>query len=159
MNYKLCLYQCGNENSKKEIKESVVLKLDMIGEGLCWVGHYKDSRYVFKVKGEKHSSSKVKKLAHVDIEKMNSIEEFVNYAVTENRLNQAIEQVFTSTSIQPSQKGTGDFLRWMVKDVMKEETDTMVKNGLEPKDVNKYISEKARRWFFTKLDEDAFDTK
>jgi hypothetical protein len=47
----------------------------------------------------------------------------------------------------------------MVNDVMKEETDTMAENGLEPKDVNKYISTKARKWFFTKLDEDIFNSK
>jgi len=29
----------------------------------------------------------------------------------------------------------------------------MVKNNLEPKDVNKYISVKAREWFFNKVDE------
>ena len=41
-----------------------------------------------KVKGEKHSSSKVKKLASVDVEKLNSIKDFVDYAVTESRLEQ-----------------------------------------------------------------------
>jgi len=123
-----------------------------IGEGVVWVGYYKNNRYVFKVKGEKHSSSHVKKLAPVDIEKINSIKEFIEYAVTENRLNQAIEQVFTTNNIEPSRKGTGDFLRWVVNDIAKEEMDTMVKNNLEPNDINKYISVKAREWFFNKVD-------
>lgn len=123
-----------------------------VGEGVVWVGYYNGNRHVFKVKGEKHSSSKVKKLATVDVEKINTIKEFVEYAVTENRLNQAIEQVFTTKNVEVSRKGTGDFLRWVVNDIAKEEMDTMLKNNLEPNDINKYISEKARGWFFNRVD-------
>ncbi len=43
----------------------------------------------------------------------------------------------------------GDFLRWLIGDITKEEMDVMVENGLEPKDVNKYISTKARVWFMS----------
>jgi len=123
-----------------------------IGEGVVYEAWWNDTRYIFKVKGGKHSSSKVKKTAHVDAEKLNSIKEFVDYAVTENRLEQGIEQVFTTKSEEISRKGTGDFLRWVANDVAKEEMDTMVNNGLEPKDVNGKISDKARNWFFAKLD-------
>lgn len=42
----------------------------------------------------------------------------------------------------------GDLIRWMVTDISSEEMDTMIKNGLEPKDVNKYISTKTRDMFF-----------
>jgi hypothetical protein len=84
---------------------------NITGEGNVWQGWYNNKRYIFKVKGEKHSSSKVKKIAAVDIEKMNSINEFVEYTVTENRLNQAIEQVFTIESKTPTIKETGDFIR------------------------------------------------
>jgi len=122
------------------------------GEGIVWVGWYNGNRYVFKTKGEKHSTSKVKTLAAVDVEKLKSINEFVDYAVTENRLNQAIEQVFTSSSIEPNIKQTGDFLRWVVNDIIDEELDTLVKNGLEPKDVNRDISKRARTWFMKYLE-------
>ena len=117
------------------------------GEGIVWVGWYDGVRYVFKTKGQKHSSSKVKTLASVDVEKLKSINEFVEYAVTENRLNQAIEQVFTITSTEVDIRKTGDFLRWVVNDIIKEELDTLIENGLEPKDVNRDISKKARIWF------------
>ena len=50
----------------------------------------------------------------------------------------------------------GDFLRWIVKDINSEKMDTMVDNGLEPKDVNKYISNKAREMFFKLQDEIEF---
>jgi len=140
-------------NVEKECPVGKAFGKSGIGEGIVWVGYYKDVRYVFKVKGEKHSASKVKTLAPIDIEKLNSITEFVEFSVTENRLNQAIEQVFTSNAVEADRKGTGDFLRWVINDIAKEEMDTMVGNNLEPKDVNKYLSEKARKWFFKYVDE------
>jgi hypothetical protein len=118
------------------------------GEGIVWTADYKGNRFVFKTKGEKHSSSKVKTVAEVDTAKLDGIHQFVEYAVTENRLNQAIEQVFTSNDIEVDIKKTGDFLRWVIGDITKEESDTMADNGLEPKDVNKYISTKAKIWYF-----------
>ncbi len=48
-------------------------------------------------------------------------------------------------------KKMGDFIRWFVKDIAEEEMDTMDKNNLEPKDVNKYISTKVREMFFEAL--------
>jgi len=126
-----------------------------IGEGIVWKGWYKGNQYIFKTKGEKHSTSKVKTMVPIDVEKMNSIHEFVDYAVTENRLNQGIEQVFTTTSTTPEMKKMGDFIRWVVGDVTKEEVDTMAQNGLEPKDVNKHISIKVRNWFSAYLDKQA----
>ena len=45
-------------------------------------------------------------------------------------------------------KKMGDLILWFIKDVVSEEMDTMVENGLEPKDVNKYISTKVREMFF-----------
>lgn len=124
-----------------------------VGEGIVWVGWYNNNRYIFKTKGTKHSSSKVKTIASIDIDKLNSINEFIDYAVTENRLNQAIEQVFTVQSLIPDIKMTGDFLKWIVNDIIKEESDTLLNNNLEPKDVKKQISKRAVIWFKKYLDE------
>ena len=99
------------------------------------------------VKGERHSSSKVKTLASVDVEKLESIQKFVDYAVTESRFNQACENVFPNDEPIDVRK-MGDVIRWVVNDVIKEEMDTMVENQVEPKEVNKYISSKVREMFF-----------
>ena len=117
-----------------------------LGEGVVWSVEYKDSVHRFKVKGDKHSVTKVKKLASVDVEKLKTIQDFISYSVTENRFNQAIENVFEKEDLDV--KRMGDFIRWFVKDIASEEMDTMVENGLEPKDVNKYISTKVREMFF-----------
>ena len=118
-----------------------------IGEGIVWSVNYNGVVYRFKCKGELHSSSKVKKLASVDTEKINSIKEFVDYAVTESRFNQGIEKTFPNNEPIDVKK-MGELMKWIVNDVIKEEMDTMVKNNLEPKDVGKYISTKVREMFF-----------
>ncbi len=121
-----------------------------IGEGIVWSTEVNGVVHRFKVKGEKHSSSKVKTLAAVDVEKLESIQKFVDYAVTESRFNQALENVFPNNEPIGTSK-LGDMIRWIVNDVIKEEMDTMVENGIEPKEVNKYISTKAREMFFKML--------
>jgi hypothetical protein len=118
-----------------------------IGEGIVWSCEYQGVVHRFKVKGEKHSSSKVKTLAAVDTEKLNSIKEFVDYAVSESRFNQALENVFPNSEPIDVKK-MGDVIRWVVNDIIKEESDTMIDNQLEPKDINKYISAKVREMFF-----------
>jgi hypothetical protein len=118
-----------------------------IGEGIVWSANVNGVVHRFKVKGEKHSSSKVKTLATVDVEKLNGIKEFVDYAVTESRFNQALENVFPNGEPIDTKK-LGDVIRWVVNDVIKEEMDTMVENKVEPKEVNKYISSKVRDMFF-----------
>ena len=121
-----------------------------VGEGIVFTCEYKGITYRFKSKGERHSVSKVKTLNSVDVEKLNSINEFIEYAVTEPRFDQAIEKVFGET--EATIEKMGDVIRWMVSDITKEETDTMIENNLEPKDVNKYISTKVRQMFMVFLD-------
>lgn len=118
-----------------------------IGEGIVWSCELKGNVHRFKVKGEKHSSSKVKKLASVDTEKITSIKEFVDYAVTESRFNQAIEKIFPNNEPVDVKK-LGEVIKWVVNDIIKEETDTLVQNNLEPKDIGKYVSNKVREMFF-----------
>jgi len=124
-----------------------VFGVNGVGEGVVWTSL---SGNMFKVKGEKHSSSKVKKLASVDVEKMENVDSFVNYAVTESRLEQGIDVVFTQQSLDVDIKLLGDFLKWLMRDIVSEEVDTLSGNGLEPKDVGKAVSQKARTWFMDK---------
>jgi hypothetical protein len=124
-----------------------------IGEGVVWQGWYKDERYIFKVKGEKHSVTKVKKLAEVDVEAIANMREFVEYAVTENRLNQGL-QVMKEAGHELDRKSTGHYLRWVVTDILKEEADTLAENGIDTTKIGKYISEKARVFWFNTVDGD-----
>ena len=127
--------------------------VDGIGEGIVFVHQTIDGeKYRFKVKGAKHkgTSSKTKRIVDIDIEKVNNVNEFVDYSVTESRLNQAIEKVYGFNQ-QLDIKKKGDFLRWIFNDIIKEESDTLIGNGLSPKDVSSAISNKARLWLFEKI--------
>ena len=151
MKYEINLIEWGNDSKKiEELNDIVILDVSMIGEGIVYKTDTERGTLRMKVKGEKHSSSKVKTLATVNTEKVNSIKEFAEYVVTESRLEQGIEKVFTSVNEQIDIKKMGDFLRWITNDVIKEEMDTLKDNGLEPKEVTTAISNVARKWFLDK---------
>lgn len=117
-----------------------------IGEGVVWTCT-SDPTLVFKVKGEQHSASKVKTLASVDPEKASSLAEFVQNTVTENRLNQALENIDALDV-----RSTGQFIKWVVNDILVEEADTIVASLLEAKEVNREVSKAARNWFMKRLE-------
>ena len=126
-----------------------------IGEGIVWKAQHGDNFYQFKVKGEKHSISKVKTLASVDVESVRSIQEFVDNVLTDNRLTQGIS--WLKENNKPlDQTSTGDYLRWVITDVIKEEQDTIVANQLDPKKIGGVLNGKARVWFFNFLNREVF---
>lgn len=124
-----------------------------IGEGVVWkcvTEGYTQLGLTFKVKGQKHSSSKVKKTATVDIEKVNSVIECVDQICSENRLKQGLEHLKLN-QLEAIPESTGDFVRWVVGDCIKEELDTITGSGLSVKDVSGAIAKKAKTWFFLNI--------
>jgi len=121
-----------------------------IGEGNVWTVEFKDEVYKFKVKGEKHAgTSKVKTLKVVDNEKLNKIHETVNKVTPAWRLDQMItESCDLNNGGHIDRAKLGDYLRMVINDVMKEEMDIISDAGLEPKEINKYVSQIARDYFF-----------
>ncbi len=115
---------------------------ELIGEGVVWSCNYGGATLRFKVKGEKHSSSKVKVLAPVDVERVTSIREFVESVVTESRLTQGLEHVESREA-----KNTGAFIKWVMGDIIKEELDTMVANDFTTKDISGPAATAIRQWF------------
>lgn len=120
-----------------------------IGEGIVFTC-ITDQELKFKSKGEKHSASKVKVLNAIDVEAMKNINEFVEMAVSENRLKQGIS-FFKENNILIDSKNTGEFLRWVVNDVLKEERDTLDASGLDEKKVKSTIVSLARVWFLNNI--------
>lgn len=76
---------------------------------------------------------------------MESIQKFVEYAVTNNRLEQGIQEVGLD------QKFIGQYIGWVNRDINKEEADTLEASNLSMKDVGKKISDKARAFYLDKL--------
>lgn len=120
-----------------------------VGEGIVYKCTTQPD-LIFKSKGEKHSVSKVKTLNAVDVESIAEIKDFVDSAVTENRLEQGLGYL-NEMKIEAVPKNTGEFLRWVVTDILKEETDTIVANQFDMKKVKSAIVNKARVWFLNKL--------
>lgn len=137
------------EQVEKECPVGEFFGVSGVGEGVVWTPKNeslaKDSGLWFKVKGEKHSVSKVKTLAEVDPVRLQNIREFIDYAVTENRLEQGLGEVGLD------QSKIGEFIAWVSRDINKEEGDVLEANSLTMKDVAKFISNKSRGWYMQKL--------
>lgn len=123
-----------------------------VGEGIVWTANYNGNYYQFKVKGEKHSSTKVKTLASVDIDEVSNLNEFVSVVLTESRLNQGIS-FLKENNHSIDQTSTGTYLKWVVGDVFKEESDLIVKNQISTKKVGGSLSNKAREWYFNYINQ------
>jgi hypothetical protein len=135
---------------EKECPVAKYFGISGVGEGIVWEYINGEERYIFKVKGEKHQNSKVKTLTTVDVEAVENINTFIEYAVTENRLLQGIDKMKElGLPIEP--KTTGEYLRWVYNDVVKEETDTMIANGIDQKKIGSAISAKARIFWLNYL--------
>jgi len=129
-----------------------------IGEG--WVAKPVDpmwhhGRYFFKIKGTKHvgtgKNKDKKKKIQVDVEKINNMNSLIDSIVTNERLEQGIVKL-GEKGLEVGTKSTGAYLKWLYDDIMKEELDTILKNGFEPKEISKVISNKGRKWYFNYLD-------
>lgn len=142
------------ENVERECPAGKFFGKSGIGEGIvykCVSYGYESSDFWFKVKGAKHSVSKVKTLVEVDVVKLKSITEFIERVLTENRLCQGVDYLI-EMDMNVTQKETGTFLSWIFADIMKEESDVMEASGLNKKDVSRDIGKKARAWYFKHID-------
>jgi hypothetical protein len=135
-----------------------------VGEGIVWtcvggqdVGGLRISDLVFKVKGEKHSDTKVTTVAAVDIERLNSIKELAQAVTTEHRLEKAVAFLQETMHCEDvfDIRNMGPFLKWVGTDIVKEETDTIVGNGFEVKEVTKAVNNIAKAWFLEQANNSA----
>lgn len=154
-------YEIEIDFNKPELSQNKIIEMTIAVEESCPVGKFFNKEGIgegivftcvtnqnlkFKSKGEKHSASKVKVLNAVNTEEITSINDFIELSVTENRLNQGIS-FFKENNIDVDSKNTGQFLSWIVSDVLKEEKDTLAASKLDEKKVKNAIVTKARTWF------------
>ena len=128
--------------------------INSCGEGAvykCVTPGWTGSRYYFKVKGSEHQTSKVKTLATVDVERMNSVKEFCESVVTENRLKQGIEYLHEQ-QLAADVKNMGVFLKWVMGDIFKEERDTIEASGLSDHEIAKVANGIAKTWLIKNQD-------
>jgi len=121
-----------------------------VGEGIVYTCVDGDSRYQLKSKGLIHSkSSKVKVLKPVDNEKINKLIEMAEQVTPTWRLEQFLNE---ACNLNNGGEITRDkipaFIRGVINDVLKEELDVLAEADIEPKQINKYISNICREYFF-----------
>lgn len=127
-----------------------------VGEGIVWWAEHRDDfntqGLIFKVKGEKHSETRVKTLAPVDVEKIESIRVLVDTIVTPHRLEKRL-QAMNEEGHETDIRNTGVFIKSVTTDVMKEEKDTIEASGLPLTEVMQRVVGVAKQWYMQALKE------
>lgn len=139
---------------EKQCPWSAQFGAEGIGEGIVWVPVGKFwgwSDLFFKTKGEKHkvASSKSKKTS-LDPEVLKGIEDFLEFSLTENRLNQGLDHL-REKGLDIEMRNMGDFLKWVGQDVQRECRLELEDNKLEWKQASKALNERARKFFQQKV--------
>jgi RNA ligase len=138
---------------EKECPVGKFFGISSTGEGRVWtIEHpdYRNSKFVWKIKGSEHSKSKLKKLANVDVEKMANIEAFVSKHLSEERLMQAYNWLGEQKKSK-DETSTGEFIKWLFNDIIKEESDELTASGLTTKDLGGVVAKNAKIWYFKKI--------
>lgn len=120
-----------------------------VGEGIVLTSIDCD-RYTFKVKDDRHSVSKVKTLSKVDEVAIANAKEFVEATVTPARLEQGIDYL-KEMNLSVDEKSTGVFIKWVVDDVIKEESDIILAKQLDFKKVKSQIGQIARQFYMQRI--------
>ena len=103
-------------------------------------------RYIFKAKGEKHQVTTQKKPVIMTAEIANSIQEFVDKTVTQQRLDQGFQEGING---ELDIRRMGDFIKWVNKDIIKECAAEL--GELDWKKVSSAVSKKAREYLLLKI--------
>lgn len=127
----------------------------LVGEGIVWEAKCAIDSPInvaglrFKVKGEKHSVSKVKTIASVDVEKVNTVNEFADNVCTVSRFEQALDKMKIDGLDSVDVKNTGAFIKLVCQDCAKEEMDTISGNNLTWKEVASAIATRSRQYYLS----------
>jgi hypothetical protein len=119
------------------------------GEGIVWIPvgeHWGNSDLCFKTKGDAHKTKAKRERPEVAPEVLKSIDQFVEFSVTPNRLTQglaAVEEMGHAIEM----KSIPHFLKWIGQDVKRECEADLEASDLEWKDVSKAVMAKARDFF------------
>jgi hypothetical protein len=135
---------------EKECPVAKAFGVSGVGEGIVWTcidEGWTESRFWFKTKGDEHKGTKTKEKVPVDTERVENIRQLVETIVAEPRLLQGLDYL-REKGLEFSRKNLGEYLKWVYNDVIKEELQTIMDNGFEPKEISSAISKRAREWFF-----------
>ena len=142
------------EKMLQEVEEqcpvSKYFGVEGIGEGIVFTSDVpqNDIYLKFKIKGEKHYINKHNRKSKIQLttEVIQEINKFLDYAITENRMKQAIDFI-KEQGKKVSIDNIGMYLKWIAEDVKREEKDVIIENKLEWKEIAKRIPNKAKPFY------------
>jgi hypothetical protein len=130
-------------------------EVNSIGEGIVWRcvdPGYEDSGHWFKVKDERHSKSKVKVLATVDVERINDIKQLAERLAHNGRLEQIAQTTFNLLNGgEVDIKRIGDLIKAVMSDIAKEDTLLIAENGFTFKDISGPVAKIVRDYVLSEL--------
>lgn len=121
-----------------------------IGEGIVWVAVGYPKRLRFKSKGLKHKKAGTAPRVELDPEKVASIDALVDLLLPDWRLEQGID-FLRDNRISLMPESTGQYLKWISGDILKEEQDRIDANNLTWKDVSGVVQRRAREFYLTQI--------
>jgi hypothetical protein len=140
------------ENVETKCPWGALHNVEGVGEGVVWAPehtvHRVDNSLWFKTKGLKHkvAGGKDNKIT-VDPAVVEGINALVEEILPEWRLEQGVSYL-RENNLEVSPENTGEYIKWISKDVLKECVDVIAANNVEWKAVAGPISKKAREYYF-----------
>ncbi len=131
------------------------------GEGIVWMpvlnSLAQDTSLWFKSKGLKHKNpNKEGKKITIDPTVVEGINKLIENILPEWRLEQGISYL-KENGMSVDAKFTGEYIKWIHKDILKECTEEIAANGYEWRQVNGPVSTKARAYFLKAVQESAMN--
>lgn len=136
------------------------------GEGLVWRGVYthpsnhpspravhfktKGTRFLAKLAPPKIQASRLPRCT--DPGKEGKILGFVEVAVGEERLAQGSEWLWEMGLVERGKEGLGEYMKWIVADIRREEAWRLEGLGLAWEDVTRAVTGRIREWYFRGLE-------
>ncbi len=81
---------------------------------------------------------------------MKNVEDFVSKHLTEERLTQGWNWL-AEMKMPQNETSTGNFIKWLFNDIIKEEIDELTASGLTTKDLGGAVAKNSKLWFFKKI--------
>jgi hypothetical protein len=134
-----------------------IFNVSGVGEGLVWYPapnedipfhEDRDVHLMFKTKGEKHSTTKVKTLTvKYTVEQVAKIDDFVSTFVTDARCEQGLTEACGG---EVDMTKIGQFIGWMCQDIKAESVQEVEASEFKWKDLNKAVVVAVKEWYTNK---------
>ena len=122
-------------------------KPNNVGEGVYLWGTYQGEILRVKAKGEKHGGKpKTNTKATLSEDDKSALIELADSLTPVWRITQGITETGATT-----REHLGSLVKWVVSDIIKEESPTLVASGVELKQLQRYIATQVKAYYFDLL--------